>query len=215
MRQRSLAKRLWYSLLRTICRLLAITVFQMRSLGREHLPAQGGALLLSNHQSHLDPVIIGLCSNRRLNYLARLSLFRFAPFRWLIESLDAIPIDREGSGFGGLKETLKRLKAEEMVLIFPEGTRTSSGEVQPLKPGFCAIARRAGVPLVPLAVEGAFHAWPRNQLLPNWSPIHLAFGRPIQPSDLAHWNDQELVAHVQERIAECHAMAARSRSRLG
>ena len=94
--------------------------------------------MLSNHQSHLDPVLVGLASDQRLNYLARDTLFGFAPFRWLINSLDAIPIDREGLGLGGLKETLKRLKRGESVLMFPEGTRTRDGEVGRLRPGFCA-----------------------------------------------------------------------------
>src|SRR5690242_18294289 len=121
MAQRSLPKRLWYDFLRVVCRLVGIVAFSIRVRGRQHVPPDGGALVMSNHQSHLDPVLVGLASDRRLNYLARQTLFGFAPFRWLISSLDAIPLDREGLGLNGLKETLKRLKRGEMVLIFPEG----------------------------------------------------------------------------------------------
>ena len=110
------------------------------------MPATGGGLVLSNHQSNLDPIVIGLCCTRRLNYVARQTLFSFAPLRWLLESLEVIPIDREGSGFGGLKETLKRLKRGEIVVLFPEGTRTPDGEVHSMKPGFCALAKRSGDP---------------------------------------------------------------------
>ena len=136
MAQRSAAKRLWYGFLQVFCRLLTLAVCRIRVVGREHVPQKQGGLLLSNHQSHLDPVLLGLACDRRLNYLARESLFRFTPFRWLIQSLDAIPIDREGVGLSGLKETLRRLKQDELVLIFPEGTRTRDGEISPLKPGF-------------------------------------------------------------------------------
>ena len=136
--RRSLPNRLWQAFLKFLARLTAVTVFHVHCRGQSHVPATGGALVLSNHQSNLDPVVIGLVCERRLNYVARQTLFRFPPFRWLINSLDAIPIDREGSGLGGLKETLKRLKRGEMVLLFPEGTRTPDGEVHPLKPGFCA-----------------------------------------------------------------------------
>ena len=188
-------------------------VFRIRCEGRQHVPADGGALVLSNHQSHLDPVLIGLACDRRLNYLARDTLFGFAPFRWLIKSLDAIPIDREGMGLGGLKETLKRLKADEMVLIFPEGTRTVDGEVASLKPGFCALAKRAKVPLVPAAIEGAWHAWPRSKPLPRRSDIHVQFGPAILPDEIAHYDDRELVAEVERRIRQCHALARRSRLR--
>src|SRR5262249_14976904 len=139
MSQRSLAKRAWYQFLHVACRVLGVAVYHIRCRGRGLVPKTGGVLVLSSHQSHFDPGLIGLACDRRLNYLARDTLFRFAPFRWLIKSLDAIPIDREGLGLGGLKETLKRLKREEMVLIFPEGTRTRDGEISPLKPGFCAL----------------------------------------------------------------------------
>jgi 1-acyl-sn-glycerol-3-phosphate acyltransferase len=127
--------------------------------------------------------------------------------RQLIESLDAIPIDRDGTGLGGLKETLRRLKRGEMVLIFPEGRRTSDGSVAPLKPGFCALARRANVPLVPLAIEGAFDAWPRSHKLPRPSRIRIEFAAPIWPAEIAQLDDLQLVAEIERRIRDCHRRA--------
>lgn len=213
MAQRSFAKRLWYDVLRVVCRLIGILVFQIRVRGRRFVPATGGVLVLSNHQSHLDPVLIGLATDRRLNYLARDTLFGFAPFRWLIKSLDAIPIDREGLGLAGLKETLKRLKRGEMVLIFPEGTRTRDGEVGTLKPGFCALARRANVPLLPVAMDGAFDSWPRSHLLPSPALIHIQFGEPLRPADIEKLDDRELVAEIDRRIRAAHALARTFRCR--
>lgn len=204
---RSLTKRLWYEFLHVVCRLLAVILFQIRVSGRERVPAAGGALVLSNHQSHFDPVLIGLACDRRLNYLARKTLFGFAPFRWLIESLDAIPIDREGLGLDGLKETLRRLKRGEMVLIFPEGTRTRDGEVAPFKPGFSALAKRTDASLVPVAIEGAFDAWPRRRLLPRLATIHIQFGEPIAAGEARGWDERELVAELERRIRACHALA--------
>jgi 1-acyl-sn-glycerol-3-phosphate acyltransferase len=211
MAERSVAKRLWYKYLHVTSRLTAVTLFQTRCSGRQFVPRTGGALVLSNHQSHFDPVLIGLASDRRLNYLARQSLFKFAPFRWLINSLDAIPIDRDGTGLGGLKETLKRLKRGELVLIFPEGTRTSNGDVASLKPGFVALAKRAGVPLLPVAIDGAFDAWPRTSKLPGRSVIHIAFGPAIMPAEIERLDERELVAEVERRIRDCHARARRGR----
>lgn len=187
-------------------------MFSIRVRGREHAPAQGGALVMSNHQSHLDPVLVGLASDRRLNYLARQTLFGFAPFRWLITSLDAIPLDREGLGLNGLKETLKRLKRGEMVLIFPEGTRTRDGEVGVFKPGFCALARRANVPLLPVGIEGGFDSWPRKNVLPMPAAIHIQFGPPLEPSEIEKLDDEQLVAEMRRRIAACHAEARRRRN---
>jgi 1-acyl-sn-glycerol-3-phosphate acyltransferase len=192
-----------------------VAVFKIRCRGRDLVPKEGPALVLSNHQSNFDPVLIGLACDRRLNYLARETLFKFAPFRWLINSLDAIPIDREGMGLGGLKETLKRLKREEMVLIFPEGTRTHDGEVARLKPGFCALAKRANAPLVPVAVDGAYQAWPRRQKLPGVSVIHIVFGPPIWPAEIERLDDRALVAEVERRIRDCHRQAREGRLRAG
>jgi 1-acyl-sn-glycerol-3-phosphate acyltransferase len=144
-----------------------------------------------------------------LNYLARETLFSFAPFRWLIQSLDGIPIDREGLGLAGLKETLRRLKRGELVLIFPEGTRTRDGEVAPLKPGFSALASRARVPLLPVGIEGSFTAWPRWRPFPLPATIHIHFGQPILPEEAASFSERELVAEVERRIRACHLQARR------
>jgi 1-acyl-sn-glycerol-3-phosphate acyltransferase len=210
---RSWGKRLWYGFLHLVCRLLATLFFQIRVSGREHVPREGGVMVLSNHQSHFDPVLIGLACDRRLNYLARETLFGFAPFRWLIESLDAIPIDREGLGLAGLKETLRRLRRGELVLIFPEGTRTPDGQVRRLKPGFSSLAKRAGVPLLPVAIEGAYQAWPRRHLLPGLGTIHIHFGRPLPPEEIVDCDERELVAEVERRIRQCHEQARQSRER--
>ncbi len=207
MAQRPLSKRLWYGFLHVVCRLVGVVVYGIRVRGRHHVPPTGGALVLSNHQSHYDPILIGLACDRRLNYVARSTLFRFAPFRWLINSLDAIPIEREGLGLAGLKETLRRLKRGEMVLLFPEGTRTRTGEVGELKPGFSALARRAGVPLIPVAIDGAFDAWPRTRRWPWVARIEIQFGEPLLPHVAAALSDRELVAEIDRRIRACHALA--------
>ncbi len=209
--QRSLGNRAWQAFLKFTCRLGAVCAFNIRCHGREKVPHAGGGLMLSNHQSNLDPVLVGLASDRRLNYVARKSLFKFAPFRWLINSLDAIAIDREGTGLEGLKETLKRLKRGEIVLLFPEGTRTPDGEVHPIKPGFCAVARRAGVPILPVAIDGAWNAWPRQQKFPRRAVVHVQFGDLIEPAEIQRLSDDELTVEVERRIRECHAQARKQR----
>ena len=210
---RSLANRTLQAFLKFAARLTAVEVLNIRAFGRDLVPKTGGGLVLSNHQSNLDPVIIGLACERRLNYLARTTLFTSRAFRLLVAALDAIPIDREGTGLGGLKETLKRIKRGEYVLIFPEGTRTPDGEVHAMKPGFCAIARRGRVPLVPVAVDGAFDAWPRQRKLPRRAVIHVHWGQPITPDEVERMTDDELVALVEKRIRACHAAARASRNR--
>jgi 1-acyl-sn-glycerol-3-phosphate acyltransferase len=205
MSQRSLVSHVWYQSLRWALRLLAILAYRVRHTGKHNIPAAGGVLVVSNHQSHFDPPLIGMGCPRRMNYLARDTLFRFAPFGWLIRSVDAIPIDREGLGLGGIKESLRRLKRGEMVLIFPEGTRTRNGEVARFRPGFTALAVRSGAAILPVAIDGAFQAWPRWRKFPGLGSIRVHYGVPILPAEIAGRDERELLAEVERRVRECHA----------
>ncbi len=209
---RSLFQRLGYNALRVLARLVGVLVFGLRVAGREHWPTEGGGLVCSNHQSFFDPPLVGLTCDRRMNYLARDSLFRVPGLKQLIAFLDAIPIDREGGGLAGLKETLKRLKAGELVLIFPEGTRTHDGEVAPLKPGFIAVARRSKVPLVPVGIDGAYQAWPRTSKFPRLSRLAVVVGPAIKPDEVAAMSDEDLLAELEQRILNCHSTARELRS---
>jgi 1-acyl-sn-glycerol-3-phosphate acyltransferase len=211
MAERPFSKRIGYSALHMACRLTGVFGFGIRVWGRERAPRSGAALICANHQSFFDPVLVGLALDARLNYLARQSLFEVPGLKHLIEYLDAIPIDRDGFGLAGIKETLKRLKRDEQVLIFPEGTRTRDGEVAPLKPGFVALARRAKAPLVPVACDGAFQAWPRTERIPTLSQITVVIGEPIGADDVAKLADETLVAELERRIRDCHAQARRYR----
>ncbi len=210
---RSFITRVSQNFIKFLARLSMTAAFQIRVTGRDYLPAEGGALLLSNHQSNLDPFVIGLSSDRLIDYVARRTLFRFKPFGWFIEWLGAIPIEREGTGFGGLKETLKRIKHGAIVLLFPEGTRTPDGEVHAMKPGFCAIAKRAGVPVIPVGLDGTFDAWPRHQRFPRRSVIQVQFGQPIEPFEIQAMTDEQLVQEVERRIRACHAKCREGRKR--
>ncbi len=209
--QRTLAQRLGYDALRVLARLLGVGMFGLRVEGRDNWPEAGGGLVCANHQSYFDPPLVGLTCDRRMNYLARDTLFRVPGLAQLIWFLDAIPIDREGGGLAGLKETLKRLKAGELVLIFPEGTRTHDGEVAPLKPGFIAVARRSKVPLVPVGIDGAYQSWPRTAKLPRPTRLAVVIGPPISPEQVAELTDEDLLAELEQRILNCHAEARQLR----
>jgi 1-acyl-sn-glycerol-3-phosphate acyltransferase len=188
-----------------------MAIFRIRGFGYAHIPRSGPVLICANHQSHLDPVIVGMHFDRRLNYVARKSLFKFRPFAWLIDYLEAIPLDREGLGVAGIKETLRRLRRDEVVLLFPEGTRTFDGELGALAPGFCALARRTRSPLLPVGVDGAFAAWPRWRSFPLPADIIVVVGRPIGADEYQNLDDDQLVAILTERLAGCFEEARERR----
>ena len=206
---RSLPSRLWYEFLKRVLQLVAILGYRVRHSGLHHIPPEGGVLVVSNHQSHFDPPLVGIGCPRRMNYVSRDTLFRFAPLGWLLSSVDSIPIDREGIGLGGIKESLKRLKRGEMVLIFPEGTRSPDGEIHPFRPGFTALAVRSKAALLPVAIEGAFQAWPRWQKFPGLGRIRVHFGEPILPGEFAGRDERDLLAEVERRVRECQAALRR------
>jgi 1-acyl-sn-glycerol-3-phosphate acyltransferase len=201
-----------YATLWVLCRTLAVTVFGFRVRFAERLPAHGGLLVLASHQSHLDPLLLGLATDRRLSSLARSSLYGFKPFGAVITALDAIPIDREASSVAAMKIVIGRLKAGAAVIVFPEGTRTATGRLGELKPGFALLARRAGVPIAPVAIVGAFECWPRWRLFPRPGRIRLEFGRLITPAEVAAIDDRELLAECGRRLGE---LDARARAALG
>ena len=204
---RPLNEKIVYLLVRGMARVIGVSAFDLRCYGRHHLDFEGSALLLSTHQSTLDPVMVGVMHNKELAYLARKTLFNSRIFAALIRSLNAIEIDREGGGLAGLKETLKRLKYGKKVLIFPEGTRTSTGRPAELKPGFVSLARRGAVPLVPMAVTGAFHALKRGSMFPRYAPLCVYVDEPIQPQLVAQWDDHQLLHEVSQRLNRCHQLA--------
>jgi 1-acyl-sn-glycerol-3-phosphate acyltransferase len=205
--ERPLWSHLFYRLMQTLLLLGGVLLFRIRLRGILHEPVEGPVLVVANHQSHLDPPMIGMFFRRPLNYMARETLFKFPPLGWLIYTLGAIPIDRDGVGLSGMKETLRRLKYGQMVLVFPEGSRTRDGQLGTLKPGFCALARRGGVQLLPVGIAGAYRAWPRTRSFPRAENIQIEVGTPLGPDEIAKLDDKALVAEVRARLGACLAVA--------
>jgi 1-acyl-sn-glycerol-3-phosphate acyltransferase len=208
-RDRLLALWLWYRFARLVCATLGAVVCRWRAQGHRNVPESGGALLVCNHVSFLDVFFVAFPLRRPLNYVARSTLFvpLLGP---LMRSVGGFPIQREGLGASGMKETLRRLRAGGIVVLFPEGTRSRDGRIGSLKPGIAALAARVGVPVVPAALAGMFEVWPRSRLLPVPNPIRIHYGPPILPHELAGLDQEAIIALIVTRMRECHAEAARA-----
>ncbi|MCS7304358.1 MAG: 1-acyl-sn-glycerol-3-phosphate acyltransferase [Thermoguttaceae bacterium] len=204
--------RLLYAIARRVCQVFAVGLYQVRYTGRENIPPEGGVLVVANHQSHFDPPLVGMGCMRELNYLARDSLFRVRPLRWIMELFDTIPIKRDGMGLEGIKETLRRLKQGEMVLMFPEGTRCWDGQVGPFRPGFTTLALRSGASILPVGIEGAYQVWPRWRRFPHLvGRIHVHYGPVLSPEEIQALaqHEQDLVEEVRNRVRACLAVLRR------
>lgn len=199
--RRGLAKTVWYWLTSTAIWCAAKTLYRLRTHRRDRVPLEGPVVIVANHQSYLDPPLVGGATRRQLSYLARDTLFK-GPLGVLIRSYDAVPVDRDGTGLAGIRATLKRLKQGGAVLVFPEGVRTSDGELQPLKPGFLTLVRRSKAVLVPLGFDGPFDVWPRGRKSPKLAGrIAMHYAEPIQPHEVAAMDDDALIGLVAERLA--------------
>lgn len=180
-----------------------------RVRGMERLPP-GGALLLINHQSFLDPLFAAAGLHRPVSYLARDNLFRVPVIGAILRATYVMPIRREAAGTESMRLSIERCQQGYYVGIFPEGTRTHDGSIGKFKPGFLAIARRSGVPVVPIGIAGAFESYPRKVLFPRPGRIRVVYGEPISFATIEAYDrdrQDELVALIRDRIVACHAEA--------
>jgi 1-acyl-sn-glycerol-3-phosphate acyltransferase len=215
----NLAGRFWYDIVYWSSFTFFTFGFSFRHNGWAHVPPKGPLLLLSNHQSMFDPVLVGLSSRRYLSYLARRNLFEQPVLAPLIRSLNAIPIDRN-MGKEGIQAVIDALGHGQAVLVFPEGERTHDGTVQPLKAGVSLLIKRVRCPIIPVGIAGAFGAWSRFRKWPKPSPLFLppgpstiavSIGAPIDPTPYATMKRETMMDDLHARLAAQHAAAEQLR----
>ncbi len=177
-----------------------------RARGLENLPETGGALLLVNHQSFVDPLLVGLPLTRPVSFLARDNLFKVPVIGHILRNTYVMPINREAASTTSLREAIRRIEGGFYVGIFPEGTRTEDGSVGELKPGFLAMLRRTTVPVIPVGIAGAFEAYPKGRSLPYPGKVRVVFGEAFDREYLGQFGKSDeagLLNHVRTRIVEC------------
>ena len=193
--------------------------WSFRAAGRSNISPAGPVLLVANHQSFIDPVLVGLGATRPLTYLARSNLWDHRALGAAINYWGAVPIDR-GFGKEGLQTVLGELAKGRVVLMFPEGERTHTGELQPLKPGVSLLVKRVTCPIVPVGVAGAYQAWPRHRKRPAAEPlwrgsagrgIGVAFGKAIDPARYQGADREEMLADLENEIRVAYEAAERIR----
>jgi 1-acyl-sn-glycerol-3-phosphate acyltransferase len=209
---------LWYEVSRAACAVGMTFGFSLRTEGWRHVPARGPALLMANHQSFLDPIVIAIAARRQPGALARKTLFHHPAFGWLIRSYNAIPVDQEGIGIKGLRVAIDFLRQERVLIVFPEGGRTPDGNIQPLMPGIQLLIKRAGAPVVPVGIAGAYAAWPSWRRYPIPSPVFLpatkrcltvSISPPLEPRYLASLPREELLSALSAELQKARDRADR------
>ena len=199
-----IGRRLLWIVVRALFRITFLLAFRLRVFGQLNVPRRGGVLIVSNHQSYLDPILLSLGFERPVSFMARRTLFRNPAFGRLITALNAFPVTRGGLDIAAVREAVERLQNGECLVVFPEGTRSSDGRIAPLRPGILAIAERANVPLVPAVIQGAFEAWPRGST-PAIGEVSVLYGPAIQPEEHSRLSRAELVERLQSEWSRLEA----------
>lgn len=194
------------SRLYTFCRWLAVPLFAglygCRAGGAGHLPAAGPAIVVVNHKSNVDPVMIGMILDRPLRYMAKKELFALRPLEWLITTLGAFPIERGAGDREALRASLDMLARGEVLLMFPEGTRFHDDTVHPFLPGVGMLALRSGAAVIPMATNGTQYLWRDGR--PGRPALRAAVGPPLDISDITGRNSkayQEAAARMERAVA--------------
>ena len=157
---------MFYYLVKALCWLLLKIFWRMEIKGIENLPESGGLIITSNHVSYLDPAVLVASLNRKIYFIAKKEVFKNTFISFLLKNMNAFSVDRDNVDMFAFKKAMNILREEKVLGIFPEGTRSSNGELQELKMGALKIAMKTGVPILPVGINGTHKIYPRGIKFP-------------------------------------------------
>ncbi len=184
-----------------LARLGGRLLFRFRVIHRERMIQSGPVILAMNHQSYLDPPLAGITSDRAIYFLARRTLLNVPLLGWVLPKVNVIPVNQEGVDRSAIKAMIRVLQAGNGLLVFPEGSRTLDGSLQPAEPGLGLVIAKTLAPVVPMRIFGAHEALPRGGGGLRLAPITVVVGEPIffTEADLAPAG-RSLYTRLSERV---------------
>ena len=189
-------------------------LYRLRRFHLERIPRHGACVLVANHQSYLDPPIIGVSVPRQFHPMARIGLFQGRFFGWLIRTLNSIPIDKDRVDTTAIRIALERLEHGGVICLFPEGARSEDGRIHEFRRGVLLLLRRANCPIVPMAIDGAYDIWPRGRNRPRWrGRLGLIVGEPIASDVLFEQYKADPIGEIEQRVRGLHAELRRTMGR--
>jgi 1-acyl-sn-glycerol-3-phosphate acyltransferase len=196
----------WYFAIYHLTRLIAKVCFRFRCIHPERMIQQGPVILAMNHQSYLDPPLAGICCSRAIFFLARKTLFDQRLLGWLLPKLNVIPVDQEGSDRSALKAVIRVLRDNQGVLVFPEGSRTLDGNLQPAEAGIGFVIAKTLAPVVPMRIFGAHEALPRSGGKLRFCRITIVIGEPLRFSEEdLQGRSREIYPRLSRRVMDAIA----------
>lgn len=196
----------WYVLGYNLTKLLARGFFRFRVVHGERVIQDGPVILAMNHESYLDPPLAGIACRRAIYYLARKTLLDIPILGPILPKLNVIPVDQEGNDRSALKALIRALKANHGVLVFPEGSRTLDGKLQPGLPGVGLVIAKTLAPVVPMRIFGAHQALPRGGGELRLHPITIVVGEPVRfTAEEVAGNGREVYPRLSQRVMDAIA----------
>jgi 1-acyl-sn-glycerol-3-phosphate acyltransferase len=171
-----------YSLSRLIVRAVLRWFFGFGVEGAQHEPPAGPVVVVSNHLSDLDPLVVGAALRRRVAFMAKEELFRHPLVRWWVTACGAFPVRRGAPDRRALRTALEVLSRGGMLVMFPEGTRGRDRTLRPPEPGAAMLALRTGAAILPVALLGTDEALPRDARRLRRAAIRVRIGPPLPPA---------------------------------
>lgn len=177
--------------------------------GAEHIPATGGCIVAANHGSYMDPPIICCASRKRaFHFMARKTLWEHSRFsRWFFSAFNCIPVDRNRGDISALRKAIHIVRSGSSLALFPEGTRSSDGRLQPAEAGLGFLIAKCRAPVVPAYIHGSFNALPPNARFIRPVRVGIRFGPAIPPDQLPTMSEARpdfgrISEFVMQHIAE-------------
>jgi 1-acyl-sn-glycerol-3-phosphate acyltransferase len=172
--------------------------FGLALVGVDHIPPDGGVIIVPNHQTYADPPLVTIPIRRPVHYMAWSRLFDVPLFGRLIRLLRAFPVDIDARDARATREVVRLLTSGEAVMIFPEGERTRDGRVRRFKPGAFRLAASLGVPVLPVTIAGGHACWPPGRLLPRRGRVTITY-HPLEHPD-AGLGAREAAQRLADRV---------------
>lgn len=154
-------------------------LFGIKVYGKKNIPKHSGFLIASNHQSNLDPLLIGVANYRPIDFMAKSELFRNKFFGFILRCVHVFPVKRGKLDLGSIKEAIARLENGGVLLLFPQGGRRDSIDEKDARAGVGLFACKAKVPIVPAFIKGSAEALPKGKKTPRIARVTVYFGSPI------------------------------------
>jgi len=194
-----------------ILQMLANDLFHLKVTGLEKLPEKGPFILSSNHQSYIDPVVLGAIMPwkhfRNLFAVGTSEIFGIGFMHWLAHQLHVVVVDPDINLVPAMKAGSWGLRRGMVLVLYPEGERSIDGMPKRFKKGAAILATHLKVPIVPIAIEGFYDAWPRGKsFFQKITRLSMAFGDPISPPDgpVSEKHYEQLMAEVKARVVEMY-----------